>query len=267
MGLFDVHAHLTHPKLAGDVANVLTRARASGLTTIITNGLNLEDNEAVLALATGSDLVQAAFGCYPVDAVMDELLADGFDYPRQPSAHRPEEALAWARAHAHEAIAIGEIGLDGYWVSEAYWPRQEEVFRAFVQAALDLDKPIILHSRKREARCFAILQEMGVRRADFHCFGGRVKLARRVAEAGYHLSIPANARRSQSFTRMLETVPRSQLLLETDCPYLPPERDQRNEPQYVAGTAAYAAEIWGLEPGAAQAQLEANFTSLFGVAP
>ena len=267
MGLFDVHAHLTHPRLVNDTAAVLARASDAGLTTVVSNGLNLEDNQAVRALAASHDIVAAAFGCYPVDAVMDELLADGFDYPREPSAYRPEEALDWTREHADEAIAIGEIGLDGYWVAEKHWARQEAVFRAFVQAALDLDKPIILHSRKREARCFAILQEMGVRRADFHCFGGRVKLARRVAEAGYYLSIPANARRSQSFTRMLETVPPSQLLLETDCPYLPPERDLRNEPCYVAGTAAYAAEIWGMGAAAAQAQLQGNFQSLFGVAP
>jgi TatD DNase family protein len=267
MGLFDVHAHLSHPLLADDVAAVLTRARAAGVTTIISNGLNLEDNEAVRALARGSDLVRAAFGCYPVDAVLDEMLADGFEYPRAPSAHRPEEALDWLRAHADEAIAVGEIGLDGYWVEERYWARQEEVFRAFVQAAIDLDKPVILHSRKREARCFEILQEMGVRRADFHCFGGRVKLARRIAEAGYHLSITANARRSQSFTRMLETLPRTQVLLETDCPYLPAERDSLNEPRFVADTAAYAAEIWGVEPHGAEARLSANFQALFGVAP
>ncbi len=267
MGLFDVHAHLTHPDLIDDVEAVLTRARDAGVTTIISNGLNLEDNRTVQRLAADSDIVHAAYGCYPVDAVLDEMLADGFEYPREPSAHRPEEALDWAREHADEAIAIGEIGLDGYWVAEPYWARQEEVFRRWVQAAIDLDKPVILHSRKREARCLEILLEMGVRRADFHCFGGRVKLARRVAEAGFHLSIPANARRSQSFIRMLETVPRSQILLETDCPYLPLARETRNEPCFVADTAALAAELWGLEPDAAQAQLEANFSDLFGVAP
>jgi TatD DNase family protein len=267
MGLFDVHAHLTHPTLADDVDAVLSRARAAGVTTIISNGLNLEDNEAVQTLSGRTELVQPAYGCYPIDAVIDEMLADGFEYPRSPSAHSPEEALEWTRENADEAIAIGEIGLDGYWVEEKYWDRQEQVFRSFVQAALDLDKPVILHSRKREARCFEILLEMGVQRADFHCFGGRVKLARRIAEAGFHLSIPANARRSQSFTRMLETVARSQLLLETDCPYLPPEREMTNEPCYVAGTASYAAELWGMEPESAQAQLESNFADLFGVAP
>lgn len=267
MGLFDVHAHLTHPGIAADLGAVLTRARGAGVTTIISNGLNLEDNQAVADLAREHDLVQPAYGCYPVDAVITEMLADGFEYPREPSAHSPEDALEWVRAHGDGAIAVGEVGLDGYWVEPKYWDRQEEVFRAFVQAAVDLDKPVILHSRKREGRCFEILQELGVRRADFHCFGGRVKLARRVAEAGYHLSIPANARRSQSFTRMLETVPRSQLLLETDCPYLGPEKGVSSEPGHVAGTAAYAAELWGVSPEAALAQLEANFAGLFGVAP
>ncbi len=267
MGLFDVHAHLTHPRLLPEIDAVLARAAVAGVTSMISNGLNFEDNQAVAELAAKTPSVHAAFGLYPVDAVLPEMLADGHEYPREASPHSPEEALDWVREHADEAIAVGEIGLDGYWVPAEYWDRQEAVFRAFVQAALDLDKPIILHSRKREARCFEILQEMGVKRADFHCFGSRVKLARRIAAAGYHLSIPANARRSESFTRMLETLPREQVLLETDCPYLPPERDLTNEPCYVAGTAAYAAELWGVEPAEAQAQLESNFVDLFGFTP
>ena len=267
MGLFDVHAHLTHPLLLPQVDAVLARAREAGVTSIVSNGLNLEDNQEVAELAAREPMVQPAFGLYPVDAVLPEMLADGHEYPRAASTHSPEQTLEWVREHADEAIAVGEIGLDGYWVPEGYWERQEQVFRSFVQAAIDLDKPVILHSRKRELRCFEILQELGARRADFHCFGSRVKLARRIAAAGYHLSIPANARRSESFTRMLQTLPREQILLETDCPYLPPERDLTNEPCYVAGTAAYAAELWAIEPEAVQAQLESNYRDLFGVSP
>jgi len=151
-------------------------------------------------------------------------------------------------------------------VPEAFWDRQEQVFRSLVQVALDLDRPIILHSRKREARCFEILQEMGVRRADFHCFGGRVKLAVRIAAAGYHLSIPANARRNQAFAAMLRKAPRSQLLLETDCPYLSPDRDAmpRNEPASVAVTAGLAAELWEETDEAVAEIFEANYHALFG---
>ncbi|MCO4772178.1 MAG: TatD family hydrolase [Deltaproteobacteria bacterium] len=269
MALFDVHAHLTHPKLADALPTVIANARTAGLSTIVSNGLNPEDNEATRALAAEHpDLIRPAFGLYPVDAVMPELLATGVDYPRTPSNYTPDDAVQWVRENADEAIAVGEVGLDGYWVPEGLWDIQETRFRALVQIAIDRDKPLIIHTRKRERRAFEILSEMGAARVDWHCFGGRVKLARRIAsELGHFFSIPANARRSQSFTRMLETLPRESVLLETDCPYLAPEPGSTNEPSNVAGTAAYAAEVWEVPLEAAQEQLESNFERLFGVRP
>jgi TatD DNase family protein len=267
MGLFDVHAHLTHPRLAARSAEVLERARLAGVTTIISNGLHPEDNAAVAALAASAPAVLPAFGLYPVHAVLREMTDAGVEYPDEPADWTAEEAVGWVREHAGDAIAVGEIGLDGYWVPEAFWERQEQVFRQLLRVARDLDKPVILHSRKRERRCLEILQEEGVTRADWHCFGSKVKLARQIAAAGYHLSIPANARRSEAFTRMLESLPRDKVLLETDCPYLSPERGTDNEPAHVAGTAAFAAELWGEPMDAVQRQLEDNFEALFGVAP
>jgi TatD DNase family protein len=268
MGLFDVHAHLTHPKLLPELDTILARARAAGVTSIISNGLNPEDNANVLALAREHALVKPAFGLYPVDAVLPEMRAAGVDYPREVEHEASaEEAIAWVRDHVEQAIAVGEIGLDGYWVPEAFWERQEQAFRTLVKLAMEADKPIIIHTRKRERRAFEILLELGATRVDWHCFGGKVKLAREIAEAGHYFSIPANARRSESFTRMLESLPRERLLLETDCPYLGPERDRDNEPANVTHTLAYAAELWKLEAAQVEAQLSENFARLFGVEP
>src|SRR6201999_2504074 len=102
--------------------------------------------------------------------------------------------------------------------------------------------------RKRERRAFELLQELGATRVNWHCYGGKLKLARGIAEHGHCFSIPANARRSETFTRMLQTFPRTQLLLETDCPYLAPEPGQTSEPADVARTAVYAAELWQCTP-------------------
>jgi TatD DNase family protein len=267
MGLFDVHAHLTHPKLAGDCDAVLARARAAGLTTIISNGLNPTDNDAVLALAARDPLVRPALGFYPVDTVLNEMRAAGVDYPREGEECSAEEGIAYVRDHVERSFAVGEIGLDGHWVSESFWPAQERAFRALVTIALEADKPIIIHSRKREARAFEILQELGATRVCWHCFGGRVKLARRIAERGHYFSIPANAARSESFTRMLETLPREQILLETDCPYLAPDPGARNEPANVAATAAYAAKLWSMPKEALQALLAESFERLFRAPP
>jgi TatD DNase family protein len=267
VGLFDVHAHLTHPRMVEDQEAVLARARAAGLTTIVSNGLNPSDNDAVLALAARDPLVRPALGFYPVDTVLLRMREDGVDYPREGDEHSAEEGVAYLRANVERAFAVGEIGLDGYWVPERYWPEQEAVFRSLVELALAADKAIIIHTRKREARALEILDELGATRVDWHCFGGKVKLARRIAERGHYLSIPANAQRSESFTRMLETLPRDRILLETDCPYLGPDPGARNEPANVASTAAYAAKLWNCTETDVQEQLSANFESLFGVAP
>jgi len=267
MGLADVHAHLTHRKLLPDVDAVLARARDAGLTTIVSNGLNPRDNEAVRALAARHPMVKPAYGFYPVDTVLAEMVAQGVEYPRDEEPVTVEDGIAWVRAHAAEALAVGEIGLDGYWVPEALWPKQEEAFRALVRVALDAGKPVIVHTRKRERRALEVLDEMGAARVCWHCFGGKLNLARRIAERGHWFSIPANARRSETFTRMLQTLPRERLLLETDCPYLSPNREERNEPATVAGTAAYAAELWGVSVEEVERVTAESFARLFGVAP
>lgn len=268
MGLFDVHAHLTHPEMVGDVDGVLARARAAGVTTIISNGLNPEDNAAVLALSQRDSLVKPALGLYPVDAVLPEMRALGIDYPREVEHEATaEEAVAWVRDHVESAFAVGEIGLDGYWVPEALWERQEHAFRKLVALAIEADKAVIIHTRKREKRALEILNELGAKRVDWHCFGGKVKLARTIADAGHYLSIPANARRSESFTRMIETLPRDKILLETDCPYLGPDKDQRNEPANVVRTAAFMAEVWGVSEAEVQARMTDNFAALFHAQP
>jgi TatD DNase family protein len=267
MGLADVHAHVTHPTLAPHMGDVVARARAAGVTTIIANGLNPADNAAIRALAAGEPLVRPAYGFYPVDTVLTELKAMGNEYYRESEPVSAADGVAWVRAHAGEAFAIGEIGLDGHWVPEALWAKQEAVFRELLAIALEAGKPVILHTRRRERRALEIVEEMGVERVDWHCFGGKVTLARAIAERGHYFSIPANARRSESFTRMLQTLPRERLLLETDCPYLGPERDGANEPANVAGTAAYAAELWSEPVAAVEARLAENFARLFGAAP
>lgn len=267
LALFDVHAHLTHPDLLPDIGSILERAAEAGLSTIVANGLNPRDNQAVLELSQAHAMVKPALGLYPIDAVLRRMREHGEEYPSQREDWEPEEAVAWVREHVDRAFAIGEIGLDGYWVKEPFWAAQEWAFRELVTLALAFDKPIIIHTRKRERRALEMLDELGARRVDWHCFGGKVKLAREIAARGHFLSIPANARRSESFTRMLETLPRGQLLLETDCPYLGPEREQRNEPANVVSTCRYAAELWGQSVDQAEGQFAENFERLFGVAP
>jgi TatD DNase family protein len=268
MGLADVHAHLTHPKVDNHVDELVARARAADVTTVITAGLNASDNLAARELTRRfPNTIKAAFGFYPVEAVRAELPDVRGEYP----SHRPEEScesnLLWLREHAREAFAIGEIGLDGHWVPEQLWPKQDAVFRQLIEIALQANKVIIVHSRKRERRAFEIVAELGVKRVLWHCFGGKLKLAEKMSERGHFFSIPSNARRAEGFTRMLKGLARDRLLFETDCPYLGVNRDRESEPADVAQTAVLAAELWKVSLAEVKRQVTENFRALFGVDP
>ena len=133
------------------------------------------------------------------------MLAAGIEYPRDTEAAPPtaEAAIAWLEAHLDQAFAVGEIGLDHYWVPESLWERQEAVFRRLVRLAIDANKAIIIHTRKAERRTLEVLLEEGATRVNWHCFSSKVKLAQQIAAAGHHLSIPANVRKAQNFQRMV----------------------------------------------------------------
>lgn len=263
MLLADVHAHLTHPRLIDRWQEVVARARAAGVDRIVVNGLHPADNQAVLAMAAQEPMIRPALGFYPVDAVLKTMREQGIEYPGDHPSVDPADAVQWLREHIDQAFAVGEIGLDGHWVPPALWPAQEQVFGDLVELALANDKPIIIHTRKREQRTFEILRELQATRVNWHCFGGRVSLARQIADHGHYLSIPANARRSESFTRMLQTLPRERVLLETDCPYLGPDKGIDNEPANVAKTVQYAAELWQTTEALVIEQVSRNYTALF----
>jgi len=268
MELHDVHAHLTDRRLAQREVAVVARARSAGVSTIVANGLDPEDNARVLELGQRyPDLVRPAVGLYPVHAVLLEMLEMGVEYHTTKPPVPAAEALDWLRAHVDECFAVGEVGLDRHWVPRPLWEKQEAVFREVVALALEADKVLIVHTRKAESRAFEVLCELGARRVVWHCFSGNLKLARRIAGRGHYLSIPANVRKAQHFAQMLRTLPRDRLLLETDCPYLGPVRGELNEPANVAVTAAYAAEVWECRPEEAHGQFATNFSNLFGRVP
>ncbi len=260
----DVHTHLTHEKFAGDVPAVIARAVAAGLGAIIVNGLEPQSNREILRLAAANPVVKPALGIYPVDAVNDQLPPD---FPLSVARFDVDAEIAFirARALAGELIAIGECGLDGHWLAPATFPRQEQVFEALIGVALEADLPLIIHTRKLEERCIELLKAHGVKRVDFHCFGGKVKAAQACAEReGWWFSIPANARVNEAFRKMLAVLPLEKILTETDAPYLGPVKGERNEPANVVGTVALLAELRGMTASAAAALVYGNYRALFG---
>ena len=264
MHYVDVHTHLTHDRFQDDLDQVVARSIEAGVAAMVVNGLEPDSNRQILELAERYPQVRPALGIYPVNAVCDRLPDDlPFEVPRFDVDG--EIAFIREQAVAGNLAAIGECGLDGHWVKEPTFPRQEQVFEAFIEIAMETDLPLIIHTRRLEQRAVEILRHHRPAKVDFHCFGGKTRLAQEVAENdGWYFSIPANARTNTAFSRMLRTLPAERILTETDAPYLGPVRGERNEPANVVGTVECLAELRGWTVEQARDQVYRNYRALFG---
>ncbi len=262
----DAHTHLFHERFAGEEDAVARRAAAAGVSRVIVNGLEPESNRQVLALCGRHENLYPALGIYPVDAACHAIDAGTWPHSWPPPERFDLDAeLDFIDAHAPDLVALGECGLDGYWVKDAAaMAAQEYVLRGLCEIAMKHDKPIILHTRKAERRTFDIIREMGVTKADFHCFGGKSAMAAEFAKAGYYFSIPPVVVRSGSFQAVARKLPRELILTETDAPYQGPERGKRNEPRFVVEAVSAIAEARGEEEDVVRAAIRENFRRLFG---
>jgi TatD DNase family protein len=253
--LFDTHAHLHFPDFAGDLPAVLGRARAAGVRRFLTIGTDVATSRAAIALAEREPDVWASVGIHPHDA-----------------AEADEATLAEIErlAGAPRVVAVGEIGLDWF---RNLSPRdvQERVFRWQLALARRAGKPVLVHCREAHADVLRILAEADAGHAGgiMHCFSGDVAIARRCLDLGLLISLagPVTYPNARALPDVARFVPLDRLVVETDCPYLPPQghRGQRNEPAYLAITAGHVAELRGEPVETLAARLTANARALLGV--
>lgn len=254
--LFDTHAHLHFPDFSEDLPAVLQRARAAGIHWMLTIGTDLETSREAVALARAHAGIYAAVGIHPHDAARaDENVFGGL--------------VDLARSSA-KVVAIGEMGLDFY---RDLSPRevQAEVFRRQLDLARQLGKPAVIHCRNAHAETLEILKAEGMPGAGgiMHCFSGSREVARRCLDLGLLISIagPVTYPNARTLREVVRMVPADRLVVETDCPFLPPQpyRGKRNEPAHLPITAARVAELRGLPLQELGSRMSANALTLFGI--
>mgnify|MGYP000960493951 FL=1 len=252
--LVDSHCHLDFPDLVADREAILTRASAAGVNRMVTICTRLRSEPAVRALAEAHPQVFYAAGTHPMHAA-DEPLAT-------------VEELVTLAQHP-KFVGIGETGLDYHYTADSKAIQQTSL-RLHIQAAQLTGLPLVIHARDADADMEAILSE-GLAKAPFgcvmHCFSSGPRLAEAALEMGFYLSISGIAAfpKSRDLRDIFARAPLDRLLLETDSPYLapPPYRGKRNEPAYVAHTAAAMAPVFGLDLHQFAARTTANFDRLF----
>jgi len=235
--LFDTHAHLHFPELAADLDAVLERAHAAGVAEMVTIGTDRDTNPAAVALAERLPGVYATVGIHPHDA--GEATEADF------------EAMERLARGSTRVVALGEMGLDFF---RNLSPRdaQETVLRRQLALARRLQKPAVIHCRDAHPEALAILadERVGEVGGVMHCFSADVEVAKRCLDLGLLISLagPVTYKNARALPEVARFVPAERLVLETDCPFLPPHphRGQRNEPAWVAITAARVAELRGV---------------------
>jgi TatD DNase family protein len=239
--VIDAHAHL-----GDDAPEVLSRARAAGVTRVIDVATTVAAARATLALAEREDGVYACLGVHPheagTEADLDEL----------------RELLAHPRA-----VAVGETGLDYY---RDYAPRGAQAFLFEQQLALarEVSKPVVIHTRAADDDTRALLlQHDGP--VVLHCFSSPGLLATAL-DRSWYVSFAGNVTYKNAFALRdaARQVAADRLLAETDSPYLAPQpvRGERNEPAYVVHTYDLLAELHG---ASIRAQIVANAEAVFGL--
>jgi TatD DNase family protein len=240
--LIDTHAHLDFSQFDDDRDQVMERAAAEGVVGVVTVGFDLNSSRQAVAIADGHANVWACVGVHPHEASQVDLevmndLRELSDHPK--------------------VVGIGEIGLD-YYRDRSPREVQRQVFRRELELAAEVGKPVVVHDRDAHQDVIAIVRDwsravssakgslrppLGV----LHCYSGDLAMAEELCQLGFYISVagPVTYPSAGRLRELASQIPLGRLLVETDCPFLPPHphRGKRNEPANVKLVAAKMAEI------------------------
>ncbi len=252
--LVDSHCHLDFPEFADELDQVVTRARAAGVGLMVTISTSFAGFPKVRAVAERFPEVWCSVGVHPHEAAEDW----GLD----------AERLIEAARHP-KVVGIGETGLDFYY-DHSPRDRQAASFRAHIAAARTTGLPLIVHTRDADRETIEILAEetgKGAFPGLIHCFSGTDYLADEAVKLGLYVSLSGivTFKKAEAVRAAARRVPLDRLLVETDAPYLAPvpKRGARNEPAFVAHTAAAVAGLYGVGISEIASTTSANFFCLF----
>lgn len=269
MRYLDIHAHLETTRFEKDLDEVIERCRKNEVS-VINAGVNKTTNRKILEIKQKySGVVLVSFGLYPIDALAKEIETAEGDFARDIESFDVDDELKWIKEHKDECVAIGEVGLDYNYEeiknSEELKEKQKETFKKILDVAKEIDKPVIIHSRKAEVDAIEILEKKEMKKVVMHCFTAKKSLIKKCIENDWFLSIPPVITRLEHFKMVAEMVPIEQLLTETDSPYLSPVAGERNEPSNVLVTIKEIARIKNLSEEEVRKKILDNSKKLFNL--
>lgn len=234
MKLFDTHSHLNLKHYDEDREIIIEKIFSSGVEKLIIPSIDEETIKTSLTLSEKySEKIYSALGYHPQDASKWD---------------KKSYELIKNSAKNKSVVAIGEIGLDYYWDTT---PKeiQHQVFKEQINLALELNLPMIIHTRESLDDTMKILKEKKAQKVGgvFHCFSGDIEFAKEAIEIGFYISFAGNItfKNAGALREIAKEVDLKHILIETDSPYLTPmpDRGKRNDSSYVKYVAEKIAEL------------------------
>jgi TatD DNase family protein len=248
--IIDTHTHLDNIKFIDDVDEVIKRAKDAGVKKFIIPAADPKDLERAIDLAQRYDEIYFGVGFHPVDI-------DKYD-----------EKLITCFINHPKCVAVGEIGLDYYWVKEKdAQNKQKEFFRRQIELALEYNKPLIIHVREATQDTYEIIKDYPDARGVFHCYNAAHQLLDFSDKFYYGIGGVITFKNARKLVEVFPKIPKDRVVIETDAPYLTPHpfRGKRNEPMYTIYVRDKIAELWGVEKEEVEKITTENARRLFNI--
>lgn len=231
--IFDSHTHLNVEQFKEDIPETIDRAKALEVTEMAVVGFDSETIEKSLELSQTYDFIQSIIGWHPTEA----------------GSYSSEiEKKLQTQLTLPKVVALGEIGLDYYWMKD---PKevQGKIFRRQIAIAKEMNLPISIHTRDAMEDTYQVLKEENIQNIGgiMHSFSGDIEWMKKFLDLGMHISLSGvvTFKKALEVQEVAKTVPLEKLLVETDAPYLAPVpyRGKRNEPGYTRYVVEKIAEL------------------------
>jgi TatD DNase family protein len=226
--MIDIHAHLCFGDYDKDMDSIIAKCKQE-LSGVIVGSARYDEGVETLELCSEHPgFLFPTIGFHPTEGGKD-----------------PEKIIELIKSNSEKIVGVGEVGLDYHWEKDPEKQKiQKERFSKFIELAEYLKKPIVIHSWDAERDCFEMVESSKVK-AVFHCFSGKRDLANEIISNGFCISISTQVLFSKNIRKIAKDIPLDKLLLETDSPFLSPnkEQDPRNYPWNIKLAAKKIAEI------------------------
>ena len=251
--MIDSHCHLDYEPLFTDIKNVIKRSQDVGVEKILTICTTIQSYEKIIRIINENEIVFGTFGIHPHEVENNFISTN---------------VIITNIKQNKKIIGIGETGLDFYY-NNADKEKQILSFKNHLEAAAELNIPVIVHSRNAETETFNILNEFKSKNLKIlmHCFTGSREFAKKLLDFNTYFSASGiiTFKNSIELQNTFKFIPLDRLLIETDSPYLAPvpQRGKKNEPSFLKFTANKLADLRDMKNQELISKTTTNFNKLF----